>query len=82
MRGRDQAAFNQAAVSNALLIKGMFMPKLGLVPFFGTALTAGLGAAIVWVNSVARSHASSQGRAKERHQPQLRHEHALDEQRV
>ena len=56
MRGRDQAAFNQAAVSNALLIKGMFMPKLGLVPFFGTALTAGLGAAIVWVNSVARSH--------------------------
>lgn len=33
-----QAALSQAAVSNALLISGMFMPKLGLVPFLGTTL--------------------------------------------
>ena len=52
---RAQAALSHAAVSNALLINGMFMPKLGLVPFFGTTLTAGF-AAVVWVTSVARSH--------------------------
>jgi hypothetical protein len=35
-------------VSNALLIIGMFMPKFGLVPFFGTAtFTAGLAAGAV-----------------------------------
>jgi hypothetical protein len=35
----------------------MFMPKLGLVPFFGTTLTAGLvAAAVVWATSGARSH--------------------------
>ncbi len=36
------AAFNHMAVSKALLIIGMFMPKLGLAPFFGAALGAGL----------------------------------------
>ena len=55
-----QAAFNHAAVSKALLINGMFMPKLGLVPFLGTAFTASLaGAAALpapWATSVARSH--------------------------
>jgi hypothetical protein len=60
------AAFSHAAVSNALHIIGMFMPKLGLVPFLGTGLTAGLGAGggttagvpcvVVWANSLARSH--------------------------
>ena len=53
------------AVSNALLIIGMFMPKLGLVPFLGTAtLGAGFGAAaaaavvvlLIWAVSAARSH--------------------------
>ncbi len=49
---------SQAAVSNALLIIGMFMPKLGLAPFFGTAtFAAGLaGTLLVWATSVARSH--------------------------
>ena len=61
-----QAAFNQAAVSKALLIIGMFMPKLGLVPFFGTTLAAGFTAGAVVVvfavaaalgaTSAARSH--------------------------
>ncbi len=58
---RAYAAFNQAAVSKALLIIGMFMPKLGLVPFLGTTLAAGLTAAVVvaaavGATSVARSH--------------------------
>jgi len=48
------AAFNHAAVSKALLIKGMFMPKLGLVPFLGTTFTA--LTALAWATSVARSH--------------------------
>ena len=58
----NQAALSQAAVSKALLIIGMFMPKLGLVPFLGTTLTAGLAGAVaaaavvVWVTSGARSH--------------------------
>ena len=48
-------------MSKALHIIGMFMPKLGLVPFLGTAtLAAGLGAALVvllaWAVSAARSH--------------------------
>jgi hypothetical protein len=55
MRGRVQAAFNHAAVSNALLIFGIFIPKLGLNPFFGTTFTAGL-TAVAWATSVARSH--------------------------
>jgi hypothetical protein len=42
--GRFQAALSHMAVSKALLIIGMFMPKLGLVPFFGTTLGAGLTA--------------------------------------
>ncbi len=42
-------------MSKALLIIGMFMPKLGLVPFFGTTFTAGF-AALVGATSVARSH--------------------------
>jgi len=53
-----QAALSQAAVSNALLIIGMFMPKFGLVPFFGTTFTAGFTAVLVvaGATSVARSH--------------------------
>jgi hypothetical protein len=55
-------------VSNALHIIGMFIPKLGLVPFLGTGLAAGFGAggvaavvlpfgaAVVWAVSLARSH--------------------------
>jgi hypothetical protein len=41
-----QAAFNQAAVSKALHIIGMFMPKLGFTPFFVVGvLAAGLAGA-------------------------------------
>ena len=61
--GQRHAALSHAAVSNALHIIGMFMPKLGLVPFLGTAtLAAGLGAAgvvtllLAWAVSAARSH--------------------------
>jgi hypothetical protein len=55
-----QAAFNHAAVSNALLIIGMLTPKLGFVPVFGVA-TFGAGlltmpALLFWAVSVARSH--------------------------
>ncbi len=63
------AALSHAAVSKALTIIGMFMPKFGLTPFFDTAtLAAALaGAAAVllapavcaplpWAVSVARSH--------------------------
>jgi hypothetical protein len=64
---RLQAAdLSHAAVSNALTIIGMFMPKLGLTPLLGTAtFTVGLvaGAAplllvpvVLWAVSVARSH--------------------------
>ena len=57
---RLQAALSQAAVSNALLIIGMFIPKLGLVPFLGTTFTAGLATVVVavavWATSGARSH--------------------------
>ena len=52
-----QAALSQAAVSKALHIIGMFMPKLGFTPFFGTTLAAGFTAAVsCWATSVARSH--------------------------
>ena len=57
-----QAALSQAAVSKALVIIGMFMPKLGFVPFLGTTtLTGGLagaGAVLIafWATSAARSH--------------------------
>jgi hypothetical protein len=52
------AAGSQAAVSKALTIFGMFIPKFGLAPFFDTAtLTAGLAAPVLfWAVSVARSH--------------------------
>ena len=44
-------------MSKALLIIGMFMPKLGLGPFLGTVtLGAGLIALLVGATSVARSH--------------------------
>ena len=49
-----QAAFSHIAVSNALLIIGMFMPKLAFAAFFVAGLT-GLSATL-WVVSVARSH--------------------------
>jgi hypothetical protein len=65
----NHAAFNHAAVSNALHIIGMFIPKLGLVPFLGTGLAAGFGAGVAataavlvpiwltaWAVSLARSH--------------------------
>ena len=48
------AALNHIAVSNALLIIGMFMPKLAFAAFFEAAL-AGLSA-MFWATSVARSH--------------------------
>ena len=64
------AAFSQAAVSKALTIIGMFMPKFGLTPFFDTATLAGaftgvagvllvepaLCAQLPCAVSVARSH--------------------------
>ena len=49
-----QAALSHIAVSNALLISGMFMPKVLFVALF-TAALAGLSAT-VWGTSVARSH--------------------------
>lgn len=59
-RGRSYAAVSQAAVSKALLIIGMFIPKFGLVPFFGTTFTGGLAGVapllFVGATSVARSH--------------------------
>jgi hypothetical protein len=57
-RRRQAAARSHAAVSKALTIIGMFMPKLGLTPFFVTAtLTAGLMLPVLfWAPSVARSH--------------------------
>ena len=42
------------AVSNALLISGMFMPKLAFAADLGTGL-AGLSV-MLWASSVARSH--------------------------
>ena len=49
------AALSHIAVSNALLINGMFMPKVLFVALF-TAALAGLSAATLWATSVARSH--------------------------
>ena len=49
-----QAALNHMEVSNALLIIGMFMPKLGFAAFVDAGF-AGLSAAIGAV-SLARSH--------------------------
>ena len=53
-RALDQAAVSHMAVSNALLINGMFKPKLALAAFLLDGL-AGLSA-MPWVPSVARSH--------------------------
>ncbi len=50
----DHAAFSHIAVSKALLIIGMFMPKLAFAALFAAGL-AGLSATL-WVVSVARSH--------------------------
>lgn len=44
------AASSHMAVSNALLISGMFMPKLELAAFLL------LGLSTLWATSVARSH--------------------------
>jgi hypothetical protein len=54
LRASAYAAVSHMAVSNALLISGMFMPKLALAALFGAGL-AGLSA-MLWVPSVARSH--------------------------
>ncbi len=53
-----QAALSQAAVSKALLIIGMFIPKFGFTPFFAAAgFAAGVAGVLpVWATSVARSH--------------------------
>ena len=50
----DQAALSHIAVSKALLIIGMFMPKLVPAACLGTGLT-GLSA-MLGATSVARSH--------------------------
>ena len=65
-RSEDQAAFNHIDVSNALLINGMFMPKLALADaaaaaafdaFFVVAVTpASLLVLLVGATSAARSH--------------------------
>lgn len=54
--GGVQAALSHIAVSNALVIFGMFIPKLGLTPFFGTATFAAGLIVLFWATSVARSH--------------------------
>lgn len=51
---RLQAALSHIAVSKALLIIGMFMPKFALAALFEAGL-AGLSATF-WATSVARSH--------------------------
>ena len=50
------AALSHMAVSNALLIIGMFMPKLEFAADLAPAFGAGLSAMLVWATSVARSH--------------------------
>ena len=54
MKHAAHAALNHIAVSNALLIIGMFMPKLALAAAFEVGLT-GLSATL-GATSVARSH--------------------------
>lgn len=49
-----QAAASQAEVSKALLISGMWVPKLG--PEVLEALAAGLTVISLWAISFARSH--------------------------
>lgn len=50
-----QAAVNHIEVSKALLISGMFIPKLLLAALLLPFLVAGLSATF-WATSVARSH--------------------------
>ncbi|MED5621513.1 hypothetical protein [Ideonella sp. BN130291] len=54
MNERRQAAFNHIAVSNALLINGMFMPKLALAAAFEVLF--GFSLVACGATSVARSH--------------------------
>ena len=57
-RSEDQAAFNHIDVSNALLINGMFMPKVEFAAA-AAALEAFLvvpASLLVGATSVARSH--------------------------
>ena len=59
MRLRDYAAVSHIEVSNALLIIGMFIPKLAFVVDFELLLDgalAGTLSAVFWAVSVARSH--------------------------
>lgn len=59
MQAPRQAAASQQAVSNALLISGMFMPNEGLVPFFEGLVVALVLPALIslfWATSLARSH--------------------------
>ena len=66
MRGSPQAvqaAFNHIAVSNALLISGMFMPKLAFAAaalaaaaLLDLLMPASLPSVLVGATSVARSH--------------------------
>src|SRR5512139_4245388 len=51
---KPHAAVSHIEVSNALLIIGMFMPKLALAAFLAATL-AGLSA-VLWAISFARSH--------------------------
>ena len=54
-----QAASRQAAVSKALVIFGMFIPKFGLKPFFETVTFGGVLTVVLpscWAVSAARSH--------------------------
>ena len=50
-----QAASNHIEVSNALLINGMFMPKLAFAACLPALLVVCL-TALFWATSVARSH--------------------------
>ena len=50
----DQAALSHMAVSNALLISGMFTPKFALA--FALLLALGAGFSMIGAASAARSH--------------------------
>jgi hypothetical protein len=65
-RAPVQAALNHMAVSKALLINGMFMPKFGLIPFFVTA-TFGAGLSFAtWAISARSPDPISRERATEK----------------
>jgi hypothetical protein len=57
-RSAGQATLSHIAVSKALDIIGMFMPKFGLTPFLALTFTAGLAGAAASLGAVstARSH--------------------------